>query len=74
MDLQDLIAWTVVAAGGFFLYFNLVEIAAESFGKWLVHKWNMKIQAEKIEEARVEELCDRDYRAWLHQDPCWIGE
>ena len=74
MHIQDLIAWTVVAAGGFFLYFNLVEIAAESFAKWLVHRLNMNIKKEKAEEQRAEALDDIEYRKWLHQDPCWIGE
>lgn len=74
MHIQDLIAWTVVAAGGFFLYFNLVAIIAEEIGRRVVHKLNLRIQAEKREEQRVEELCHQDYLKWLHQDPCWIGE
>lgn len=74
MDLQNLIAWTVVTAAGFFLYFNIVEIIAESFGKWLVHKLNTNIIKEQAEEQRAEILDEIEYRKWLHSDPCWIGE
>ncbi len=74
MDIQELIIWTFEAAVGFFLYFNLVEIAAESFAKWFVHKLNMSIKKEKAAEQRAEELDEIEYRKWLHADPLWIGE
>lgn len=74
MDIQELIVWTIEAAIGFFIYFNIVEIAAESFGKWLVHRINMNIKKEKVAERRAEEMDDIEYRKWLHADPCWIGE
>ena len=74
MDIQDLIAWTMVLAGMLFLYFNIIAILAESLGRRIVHSLNMRIKKQKREEARVEALCEQDYRRWLHTDPCWIGE
>ena len=74
MDIQNLIAWTVVLAGMLFLYFNIIYLLADWLGRKIVHSLNMKIKKEKAEEARIEALCEQDYRNWLHQDKCWIGE
>ena len=74
MHLQDLIAWTIVLAGGLFLYFNLVALIAEWLGKKIVHKLNMRIKAKKAEEERIERICTAEYLQWLHSDPCWYGE
>ena len=70
----NLIVWTIVLSDLLFLYFNIVAILAESLGRRIVHSLNIRIIKQKREEARIEYLCEQDYKKWLHQDPLWIGE